>query len=508
MSTAAPRPRAALLAIALLAGACADGAADDPASRPNVLVIVLDTLRPDHLGLHGYERPTSPGLDAFAEECVVFENAHSSAPWTAPSLISLVTSLYPDAHAVTSYPDPGRLSDAATTLAEVLSGEGYETVAFTEGVYASAVFGLDAGFEAFHDKPQDDTPNLLEPNLARFLDWLRGRDDERPLFALFHTYEPHYPYHAPEEYVAMFRPGYDEAAEHGRRDALVADWNAGRRLDREEVSFVYHHEWHCSDDLRKIVEDVPGLFALAKEYGLNEERMLSPESQAVARDYYDAGVRFTDDRLGALWSALDEGETPLADDTIVVVVSDHGEAFGEHDLTAEHGENLHDELLRIVLLMRVPGTAPRRVPDIVRNVDVMPTLLELTGTPLDDVKHQGESLVPLLDGGSARRVAFSHAPTTDGPKRRRYSVRTDRWRLQVDQTGEHPELFDLAADPGAERDVAAEHPDEVRRLLALLEAQQAQDLALRRLFRDTARETPLTEAQLEELRAMGYVGGR
>lgn len=501
-------------ALALGLAACCDASPDasSPAQRPNVLLVVLDTLRPDHLGLHGYTRPTSPHLDAFARDSFVFDAAQSSAPWTAPALISLMTSLYPDAHAVTSYPDPGRLSDSATTLAEILSAEGYATAAFTEGVYAAGIFGLDKGFDVYPPKPDADTPNLIEPNIDRFLEWLGAHDRSQPFFAFFHTYEPHYPYHAPPEFIQMMRPGYDEAVEHARRDELVDRWNRDKQLEREEVSFIYHHEWHCSDDLRKTVDDVAGLFTLAKEYGLDSERSLAADSQALATDYYDAGIRYADQQMQRVWSALDEMD--LSDDTIVIVVSDHGEALGEHDLTAEHGKNLHDELLRIVLLMRVPGRGyqPRRLPDIVRNVDVLPTVLELTGVPLAGVKHQGVSLVPLLEGERREQVAFSHAPTTDNGKNRSHTLRTDRWRLLVRKTDGNsagaPQLFDMLADPGATKDVAAAHPDIVRRLTALLEEQHKQDELLRRVFKDNTRDTPLTDEQLEELRALGYVGDR
>ncbi len=483
-------------------------------------MVVLDTLRPDHLGSFGYERSISPNLDAFAEQCVVFEGAQSSAPWTAPALISLMTSLYPDAHAVTSYPDPGRLSDAATTLAELYSAEGYATAAFTEGVYAAGIFGLDTGFDVFPPKPEAETPNLIVPNLDRFLAWLTAHETARaealdgegqPFFALFHTYEPHYPYHAPAEYIARVRPAYDEVSEHARRDGLVAQWNDSGILSRDDVSFLYHHEWHCSDDLRKTVDDVPGLFTLAKEYGLDVERSLEPDSQQQATDYYDAGVLYADFQMQRLWTAL--SELDLDDNTIVVVVSDHGEALGEHDLTAEHGKNLHDELLRILLMFRIPDGlgdfgAPRRLPNIVSNVDVMPTLLELSGLSLAGVKHQGESLVPVLQGRSSDRVAFSHAPTTDHGKSRRHTLRTDRWRLISHQGRSVPQLFDLHADPGATRNAAAEHPDVVKRLGALLAAQQEQDRLLRRVFKDNVRDTPLTDEQLEELRALGYVGDR
>jgi arylsulfatase A-like enzyme len=242
--TGALTRRRLLCAWALTAIACLAACAEEPSEpgRPNVLLVVLDTLRPDHLGLHGYGRPTSPHLDAFAQQSIVFDAAQSSAPWTAPSLISLMTSLYPDAHAVTSYPDPGRLSESATTLAEILSAEGYATAAFTEGVYASGVFGLDQGFDVFPPKPEADTPNLIVPNIDRFLAWLGAHDRQQPFFALFHTYEPHYPYHSPPEFVEMMRPGYDVVSEHARRDDILARWNRDKQLDRDDVSFLYHHE--------------------------------------------------------------------------------------------------------------------------------------------------------------------------------------------------------------------------------------------------------------------------
>jgi arylsulfatase A-like enzyme len=495
------------LALTCCLFSCAE-APSEPASRPNVLLVVLDTLRPDHLGLHGYDRPTSPNLDAFAEECIVFDAAQSAAPWTAPALISLMTSLYPDTHAVTDFPDPGRLSDSATTLAEILSTEGYTTAAFTEGAYAAGVFGLDKGFDLFPPQLESDTYSRIAPNIDRFLGWLGAHDQTQPFFALFHTYEPHFPYHAPPEFVQLMKPGYDGVAEHARRDEIVTRWNRDKYLDREDILFVYHHNFHCSDDLRKTVDDVPGMFSLALQYGVDTRGDQGPTLQKVATDYYDAEIRYADDQMQRVWSSLDE--LGLADNTIVIIVSDHGEAMGEHDLMAGHGKNLHDELLRVVLMMRVPGRGftPRRVPDIVRSVDVMPTVLELTGTSLEGVKFQGESLVPLLEGRTSERIAYSHAASTNKREKASHTLRTDRWRLLNRSGWDSPQLFDMEADPGATVDVSSEHPDVVRRLGALLEQQMAQDRLLGDLFKDNTRDTPLTEEQLEELRALGYVGER
>ena len=502
-----PRHRVCAQVLALICCLLSCGEpSSEPTARPNVLFVVLDTLRPDHLGLHGYERPTSPNLDAFAEQCLVFDAAQSAAPWTAPALISLMTSLYPDAHAVTDYPDPGRLSNAATTLAEILSDEGYATAAFTEGAYASGVFGLDKGFDLFPPPPESDMASRIAPNIDRFLAWLGTHDQAQPFFALFHTYEPHTPYHAPPEFVELMKPGYDEVAEHARRDEIVARWNRDKFLDREDLQFVYHHNFHCSDELRQTVDDVPGMFSLALQYRVGARDGQGPTPQEVATDYYDAEIRYADDQMQRVWSALDDLD--LADNTIVIIISDHGEGLGEHGLTARHGKSLHDELLRIVLMMRVPGRGytPRRIPGIVRSVDVMPTVLELTGTSLDGVKFQGESLVPLMEGRASERVAYSHAASTSRPQSASHTLRTGRWRLLNRVGWDSPQLFDLEADPGARVDVSVEHPEVVRRLTALLEAQMAQDRLLGQLFKDNARDTPLSDEQLEELRALGYVG--
>ncbi len=195
-------PIALLGAAVLTALAGCGGGTEEPAvERPlNLVVVVLDTLRADHLGLYGYERDTSPHLDAFARESFVFERAESAAPWTAPSLVSLVTSLYPEVHGVRGFPNPRRMSDDVVTLAEVLRRHGYATAAFTEGGYAKGDFGLDQGFDSFPRKrgrrrvPDSHLffPSRLEGNIARSLRWLREHGEE-PFFLFFQTYEPHMP---------------------------------------------------------------------------------------------------------------------------------------------------------------------------------------------------------------------------------------------------------------------------------------------------------------------------
>ena len=223
MPTPSRLAAAACLAALPLVGCGGEGPAPGPAepAAENLLLVVLDTLRPDRLGTYGYERDTSPHLDAFAAEALVFENAQSAAPWTAPALHSLVTGLYPTVHGVKSYPNPGRMSDRVVTLAEVLRERGYRTAAFTEGGFARAQFGLDQGFEVFPENPAFqlflEGKVLDGERLAKQVDaalaWMREAADE-PFFLFFHTYRPHIPWDAPEEGIRRFRPGFDEAADH------------------------------------------------------------------------------------------------------------------------------------------------------------------------------------------------------------------------------------------------------------------------------------------------------
>lgn len=506
-------------------GALTACGSDAPASdRPNVVIVLLDTLRPDRLGVYGCERGTSPRLDALADRFFVFENAQSAAPWTAPSLISLMTSSYPDVHGVQGFPIPDRLTEGLPTLAEVLRRAGYDTAAFTEGGYAKGDFGLDRGFRLYPDNPGDakgyasnlSHPSRLASNLDRTVEWLRD-EREDPFFLFFHTYEVHLPLRAPEEDIRTFVPDFDEA-EHTRRfEAAIADWNARRELDPENARALSRRMFQLGFSQLGFaqlprIEDRRELMAASAELGIPLEfdvAIRAPENRQWVQDIYDAEVHYTDRQLQRLWDALaDEG---LEDNTIVVVISDHGESLGDHGRLG-HGEDLHEELLRVVLMLRAPefAGAPRRVPEVVRSVDVMPTVLELVGYAPDDLRLQGRSLVPLMQGSGAAGVAFSHASHAhhlDGQADRRQTVRSDRWRLILDPDTGETQLFDTAGDAGETRDVAAEHPDVVAELVALLGDQVQANARLRaEVGEPGATDAGSNEDLLRDLEGLGYTG--
>lgn len=518
------RARTASIVAALLLASCGSGEPgpqrtyDDtgrllgtaPALAPhNVLLISIDTLRADHLGCYGYARSTSPRLDALAAEGVVFEETLSASPWTTPAHVSLMTSLYPAAHGVLSYPVPGELNAEVVTLAEALRAQGWRTAGFTEGGYAKGETGLAHGFETFPSWPRDDEgfvshelePSRLVENVERALAWLDANAEER-FFLFFHTYEPHYEYRPPEEYLTLLAPELDLGAERERLDAVVVRWNAEKILTQAEKGVLYRH--HLRGDLLAAgVERPRKLFGVLARFVENEWKR-SPsfaEDLAFVEALYDAEIRFTDDEVGRLLDRL--VELGVADDTLVVVTSDHGEGLMDHD-ELQHGFHLYDELLQVPLIVRFPGGqhAGRRHARQVRSVDVAPTVLDVVGLPAPEAA-QGTSLLPLLQGDRAARDGFAEGLTIEGGELGLQTLRTERWKYVRDNARGVERLFTLGEPE--ETEYAGEDREQ---LLAELRARfdriSAENAV--RGARFVPREGSLTEDERRRLEALGYAG--
>ena len=306
-------------------------------TRRNVILISIDTLRADRLGVYGSYRPTTPAIDAFAGEAALFEQAWSVWPETSGSHMSIFTSRYPSEHGVTSFittPPP-----SLTLLAEHLRTAGYLTRSFTEdgGVWANA--GFARGFGAYGERRSISGVYGGEA-AATFGDatrWLEGHRD-RTFFLFVHTYQVHAPYTPPRSHKLFFLdiPG------------------------REGVGFA---------------------------------------ANALA---YDQETRFTDDQVGPFLAAVKR--LGLGDRTLVVLLADHGEEFGEHGGQG-HGRTLYREVLQVPLLFWSPGLiAPGRIATPVSLLDVAPTLLDLLGLPKDP-QHDGMSLAATLRRGAAKSPA-------------------------------------------------------------------------------------------------------
>ena len=461
--------RALRIALALLAAL--PGCTPAPPPK-NAVLIVLDTLRADRLSAYGNPRPTSPVLDAMAQDGALFETVVSNAPWTLPAMVGLMTGEYPTARTY----DAGLRRSLALQLQEA----GYATIAFTEGAFVSKRYGFDLGFEAFREH-EGSVPFLLDAQVEdaeadpdRGIEktfgwakaWLAEHGRERRFFLLVHTYEPHVPY---------------------RRRTFAEGMPRGR--------------------LGPTFEAASAITAKRSEQLADEVEL------AYIRALYDGGVAACDRSVGELLAELER--LGIAQETLVVVTSDHGEDLGDRLplRPGNHGHALYDEQLRVPLILRDPTRefAVHRVSAQVRLVDVMPTIFDLLGLPASPDRN-GRSLVPLLSGEpSEPRLAWSeiphHALIDPGVS---WAVRTASHKLILTPapaggSGEaRLELYDLVADARERANVAASDPGRRSELM-----QQLRSLALElhasgaAVYREVS-DQPDPKLH-ERLRSLGYV---
>lgn len=383
----------------------------------DVIVVTLDTTRRDHLGAYGYGRGTTPRIDRFASEAIVYENAWSTASWTLPAHASILTGKHPTSHGAHFEATRGdaqlaevlgperagevavnRLGDDAVTLPELLKANGYATAAFAGGPWLAPPFGLLQGYDEQDvedvaregGRPADDLTR-------RALAWTAKQPKDRPVHVLVNYFDPHWPYEPP--------PGYDDLP-HARAE-----------LDRKYFLGVN-----------------AGAFTMP------------PEERAIWIDHYDGEIRFMDHHLGLLFDGL--RELQRYDDALIVVVADHGESFGEHNLI-EHGRWLYDDVLRVPLLVRYPGgrDAGTVVSAPVSVVDLLPLVAAEVGLTLPaGVEGVDPGFRDLVLAEEYRDV---HAIKVFGPRFDRDLFAVIRWPWKMILSDrDPPELYHLVNDPG------------------------------------------------------------
>ena len=458
-----------------------------PKSPIGVVVITVDTLRADHMGAYGYRHNTSPHFDSLARESVLFHNAVAPSPWTLPSVATLFTSLYPAIHGATRASnapeshEPGfkpntRLADEFTTLPEILRDRGFQTAAFVQGAYPSLVYGFGQGFDHF----DDNTSPGIGSSVDRLLEWLDREHPSRFLIYL-HTIEVHSPY----------RP-------------TPPNSHLVQKLDAEErrafAATVREQAAHYRTFGRRSGYNgkVDGSIRNIQEMQFSKAGVSRNDKQHLI-DLYDRGISYTDHWLGNLVTSLKERD--LLERTLLIVTSDHGEEFWDHG-GLEHGHTYYDELLRVPLLMRVPGEGRGvAVDQQVGLLDVLPTILDVMEvTPAEGI--QGRSLRPLWTGGELPDITYFAESNLATPG---LALRTNRWKMMW-APRETPRLYDLWNDPGEREDVCAQERETCQSLKGELKEWRQQMRQQREGLNLGAAPTAKPDADtIERLRALGYV---
>jgi arylsulfatase A-like enzyme len=465
-----------------------------PARPQGVILVWMDTLRRDHLPMYGYARPTSPVLARMAAEGTLFDDCVAQATWTKASGPSILTGLYPSTHGVQSFND--LLPSSATTIAEVYRQAGYSTLGLETIQFVGKFSNQHQGFEELHEQGSfpERQGGLLRPGntkaarteMDRLLPWLAAHRDV-PFFVLLHLSDPHSPHSPYPPYDSMF--GDPRGREEHERE-------------REKV-----RPFILNANMRRF--GMPARDELVKA-GIDPERFIAYE-----KDGYDGSIRLMDAELGRLRERL--GELGLDRRTLIAFLADHGEEFLEHGRTF-HNQGIYGELTNVPLFFWWPGGVPAgtRVPETVELIDVMPTLLELSGLPAPKA-IQGTSLVSLMRGGPGARAGWPRPAITEasgrpdpsvGTVEESYAISLDGWKLahHMARPADRPafELFDRKKDPLDTTDLAAQHPDVVARLTRDLEAWRKMALGAR-LKPDSAVAATVSGEELERLRALGYV---
>jgi arylsulfatase A-like enzyme len=461
-----------VLAAAVAAGGCEAGPTASPPTSPrNLVILSIDTLRPDHLGLYGYQRPTSPTLDRLANEAVVFDQATTVHVTTAPAHATILTGRYPGSHGLVR--NGMGLASGIPTLAEHLAARGWATGAFVSGWTLQRHTNLDRGFEVYDDDlgpPRAGARRDGRATTDTALGWLGDQvASNRRFFLLVHLFEPHWPYDPPDELALRFLPGRYELTTRSRPVHI------DRRLRVNRLSPAEREEY-------------------------------------VAR--YDGEIVVADRLAARLLDALDDLD--VGHDTVVIVLSDHGETLFEREWSMDHGARPYDEQALVPLILRIPGRAGGlRITEPVSLLDVFPTVMSILDLP-PPAGLQGRSLLPLVESPGAAasprpdfitarpepdRVSHIRAPLSAGGlvcairlpgiKLIEYPLASGLW---------HHELFDLTRDPGETTDIAVDAPESV----AALHGELGRWRSSTRIDADLP--IPDLDPQVEEaLRELGYI---
>ncbi len=411
----------------------------------NVILIVVDTLRADHLGCYGYFRKTSPVIDDLAEEGVLFEDFHASAIPTGPGFTSIITGLYAINHKfyVTPYcfPNIMNFDDDIPTLAEIIwENGGYTTVALDNLInFRSHMKQFVRGYEYYINVSRNPFWNDKRTTQGtineRLIPWIKHHAKEQ-FFAFVHYWEPHCPYNQPQEYRHLFR--------HQKGDL------SDLKVLKAKAGYSYVPGWGKTGNLWE-EEEVKRSIRIPDKGKSGpmtvSNRLEIPHTAERTIDLYDGEIRYVDHLISQILDVLQETKT--LNDTVIIITSDHGEELGQHEISGEkmYGHvGLHEPVVFVPLILWQPKILPKgkRIKGFAQHVDIVPTILDLMGTKKRP-KLDGKSLLPIIEGkGEVRDKAFMESDALLLPASR--AVLENGWKYIQTLEGKG-ELYHLKDDP-------------------------------------------------------------
>ena len=435
------------------------------ANGPNVILISIDTLRADHMSLYGYERPTTPRIDAFAAGARVFDRAYATSPLTSPSVVSMLTGLYPNHHGIRLLWQ--KVDAGSITIADHLRRAGYHAAAIVSNIVLSGpACGLNLRFDEYDDRveePESNRPDMLErsarPTTDAAIEWLHQRRfGDKPFFLWVHYIDPHGPYTPPADAPADFR-----------------------------------HEQPLPIDAERIADYV-------------REPDLTDGLEYV--DRYDEEIAAVDREVGRLLDAL--ARSGIGEDALIILTADHGEQMmeGEYEYFC-HGLDVDQSLIHIPLIVRHPSVPTGRIPHTVSLTDVTPTILAVTGLPVPD-RLDGRSLA----GEIALRPAYAEGRDSSGTGglQRAFIYPGSKVVVQHGRSNVVKRAwgFDLGADPNEKSPLAVDSADPAYGALVDMVAAEVHPGGIPAVYAQGENPTAVTASGLDEdtrraLDALGYI---
>lgn len=462
-----------------------------PKSRPNILIYTIDTARADHTSLYGYARDTTPFLKKLGASGIVFEDCQAQATWTKASIASLMTSLYAFTHGIIR--DSDTIPPGARTLAEQMRSSGYVTASIVSTPFVGRATGLEKGFDYLLEYPivvrehsqQAERDTDSEALNRVVFSWLDKHHSES--FLLYaHATDPHAPYNPPPPFEAKF-------ANPAQSISFQRSYT-GMRSDRQNGGAVVVSQ------------------EIVKKAGVDPDRFIH---QAI--DRYDGEILHNDHSLELLVAKLKQ--LGILDNTVIVVISDHGEEFWEHGWTG-HGQSVYQELTHSLLMMWNPTLfkTARRIKEPVQLIDVMPTILDVLHLKVPDLT-QGQSLLPLMKDQAFKRRGLIVASRFAAPQAAglvpenatdSFAILDSQWKFIYRKTAKlglkKVELYDRFADRAEQHDVAEQNSGKVEQSISALRLWIDAQNKIRDLIGRTG-TSKLDSETIQRMRSLGYLGG-